>query len=110
MFPILLVLLARADTSEDLRQKCQRALKAVVGKCLEGPALAPLLRDASPKAQKYALAQYAALLPLDPLARRAFMQSGLLQRTQEIKAAAPAPKVLNSIARINASFPDEAVK
>ena len=110
VFPVLLVLLGREVSSDDLRTKCGRALKAVAGRCLEGPALAPLLRDGSPKAQKYALTQYAALLPLDASARRAFMQTGLLQRTQELKAGGPPPKVADAIARINACFPDEAVK
>lgn len=109
IFPPLVVLLNRADSSDDLRLKSKRALKAVVGKCLDPHALAPLLRDANPKVQKYVLAQFAAILPHDSAARKAFMASGLLQRVQEIKATAP-PKVLESIARVNAAFPDEAVR
>jgi hypothetical protein len=51
-------------------------------KCTDGFALAPLLKDADEKVQKYVLSQYAAILPNDPAARKAFMQSGLLQRVQ----------------------------
>jgi hypothetical protein len=103
------VLLNRADSSDDLKLKCKRAIKSILAKCLDAHALAPLLRDSNPKVQKYVLCQYAAILPNDAAARKAFMGSGLLQRVQEIKAGAP-PKVLEAIARINAAFPDEAVK
>lgn len=106
--PIVL-LFGREDSSDDLRTKCKRALKAVLVKTTDAQALAPLLRDGNAKVQKYVLAQYAAVLPNDAAARKAFMQTGLLQRVQEIKASAP-PKVLESIARINAAFPEEAVK
>ncbi|RYG53897.1 hypothetical protein EON66_07885 [archaeon] len=105
----IVVLLNRPDSSDDLKLKCKRALKSVLMKCTEAHALAPLLRDSNPKVQKYVLAQYAAILPNDATARKAFMASGLLQRVQEIKATAP-PKVADSISRINAAFPDEAVK
>jgi hypothetical protein len=109
VFAPLVVLLSRVDASDDLRLKCKRALKAVLVKCTDASAIAPLLRDSSPKVQKYALAQFAAILPHDAAARRAFMATGLLQRVQEIKAGAP-PKVIESVARINACFPDEAVR
>jgi hypothetical protein len=105
----MVVLLSHPESSDDLRLKCKRALKAVVLKCTDAAALAPLLRDANGKVAKYALAQFAALLPHDAAARKAFMASGLLQRVQELKAAAP-PKVLESVARVNACFPEEAVR
>lgn len=109
IFQPLVVLFSRPDSGDDLRMKCKRALKAVIGKCLEAQALAPLLRDSSPKVQKYVLAQFANILPNDVAARKAFLASGLLQRVQEIKTTAP-PKVQESIARINAAFPEVAVK
>jgi hypothetical protein len=109
VFAPIVVLFNRPDSSDDLRLKCKRALKAVVLKCTDAAALAPLLRDANGKVAKYALAQFAALLPHDAAARKAFMASGLLQRVQELKAAAP-PKVLESVARVNACFPEEAVR
>jgi hypothetical protein len=73
----------------------------------------PLLCGLSPsfarQVQKYVLAQYAAILPNDAAARKAFMQTGLLQRVQELKLSA-GPKVAESISRINAAFPTECVK
>lgn len=105
----MVVLHVREDSSPDLKTKSKRALKAVLVKCTDGNALAPLLKDANPKVQKYVLAQYAAILPHDPAARKAFMQTGLLQRVQEIKSNA-GPKVLQSIETINAAFPEECVK
>lgn len=92
-----------------MKTKAKRALKAVLVKCTDGHYLAPLLKDANANIQKYVLAQYAAILPNDPAARKAFMQSGLLQRVQEIKLTAD-PKVQESIAKINAAFPAECVK
>ena len=109
VFSPMVVLFGRDDSSDDLKLKCKRALKGVLVKCTDAQALAPLLRESSAKIQKYVLAQYAAILPNDPHARRAFMQTGLLQRVQEIKASAE-PKVLESIARINNCFPEDAVK
>lgn len=105
----MVLLHVRDDSSADLKTKTKRALKAVLVKCTDGEALAPLLKDADPKVQKYVLSQYAAILPNDAAARRAFMQSGLLQRVQEIKISA-GPKVGEIIARINAAFPTEHVK
>jgi 3-methyladenine DNA glycosylase AlkD len=105
----MVVLHVRDDSSPDLKLKSKRALKAVLVKCTDGAALAPLLKDANPKIQKYVLSQYAAILPNDAGARKAFMQSGLLQRVQEIKLTA-GPKVQESVAKINAAFPDECVK
>ncbi len=109
VFAPMVVLFTRDDSSDDLKLKCKRALKAVLVKCTDAQALAPLLKDRNPKVHKYVLAQYASILPNDPGARRAFMATGLLQRVQEIKATAE-PKVLESIARINSCFPEEAVK
>lgn len=105
----MVLLHVRDDSSADLKTKAKRALKAVMVKCTDGEALAPLLKDADPKVQKYVLAQYAAILPNDAAARKAFMQTGLLQRVQELKLSA-GPKVAESISRINAAFPTECVK
>jgi hypothetical protein len=109
VFAPMVVLFTRPDSSDDLKVKCKRALKSVLVKCTDAQALAPLLKDGNPKVQKYVLAQYASILPRDAAGRRAFLGTGLLQRVQEIKATAE-PKVLESIARINACFPEEAVK
>lgn len=73
------------------------------------PSLLPFPPCFAPQVQKYVLAQYAAILPNDAAARKAFMQTGLLQRVQELKLSA-GPKVAESISRINAAFPTECVK
>ena len=137
---------AAAAAAADLRSKAKRALKAVVARCADPAALAPMLREADSRVQKYALAQLALLLPRDAAARKQFMLGGYLQRVQEIKAAAATgtgagaggggggssgggggggaegcaaaqpptpplhPKAADAIARINAAFPEEAVK
>ena len=62
------------DSSEDLKAKSKRALKAILAKCTHLAALQPLLRDAPMKVQKYVLRQFAQLLPHDVEARRAFVQ------------------------------------
>jgi hypothetical protein len=111
VLPLRVALHVRADSSPDLKTKAKRALKAVVAKCTDAAALAPLLREGagSEKVHKYVLAQFAAILPHDVGARKAFMQSGLLQLVQDVKRTA-GPKVLESIAKINACFPAEAVR
>ena len=70
------------DSSDDLRLKAKRALKAVIGKCTHLVALQPMLRDSPVKVQKYVLRQFAQLLPHDVDARREFVQSGGLQYIQ----------------------------
>ncbi|CAE7943318.1 SPAG6 [Symbiodinium sp. KB8] len=45
----MVVLHVREDSSADLKTKAKRALKAVLVKCTDGQALAPLLKDANPK-------------------------------------------------------------
>jgi Armadillo/beta-catenin-like repeat/HEAT repeat len=94
---------------EDLRSKCLAALKVIVSKCTSTSALSILLRDNDTTLQKMALAQFAFFLPNDPLARKTFMATGLLQRIQELKLNAD-PKTSEAIFKINHAFPDEAVK
>lgn len=83
----MVALHVREDSSEDLKVKSKRALKAVLMKSTDGAALAPLLKDANPKIQKYVLAQYSAILPNDPAARKAFMASGLLAVRRHARVA-----------------------
>ena len=70
----LLACMVHVDSSEDLKTKAKRALKAVLAKCTHLAALQPLLKDAPMKVQKYVLRQFAQLLPHDVEARRAFVQ------------------------------------
>lgn len=70
----LLACMVHDDSSEDLKTKSKRALKAILAKCTHLQALQPLLRDSPVKVQKYVLRQFAQLLPHDVEARRAFVQ------------------------------------
>jgi len=70
----LLACMVHEESSEDLKTKSKRALKAILAKCTHLQALQPLLRDSPVKVQKYVLRQFAHLLPHDVEARRAFVQ------------------------------------
>ena len=70
----LLACMVHEESSEDLKTKSKRALKAILSKCTHLQALQPLLRDSPMKVQKYVLRQFAQLLPHDVEARRAFVQ------------------------------------
>jgi 3-methyladenine DNA glycosylase AlkD len=70
----LLACMVHEESSEDLKTKAKRALKAILAKCTHLTALQPLLRDSPVKVQKYVLRQFAQLLPHDVEARRSFVQ------------------------------------
>lgn len=74
----LLACMVHEESSEDLKTKSKRALKAILAKCTHLQALQPLLRDSPVKVQKYVLRQFAQLLPHDVEARRSFVQVPLL--------------------------------
>lgn len=84
------------SSSQDLRNKSQRALKAVLCKCTHLVALQPLLinspidtssadQGVSCKILKYVVQQFAKVLPNDAHNKKAFVQSGALQKVQELK-------------------------
>merc|ERR1711920_1111447 len=79
----LLAVYLHQDSSEDLKTKAKRALKSVIQKCTNLPALEPLL-EAPPNILKYVVQQFAKVLPQDLNARRSFVQSGGLQKIQEV--------------------------
>eukprot|EP01083_Nonionella_stella_P021492 59568_1 len=77
------------SSSQDLKTKAQRALKAVLSKCTHLIALQPLLinsetDDLNCKIVKFILQQFAKVLPNDTQNRKAFVQSGALQKIQEL--------------------------
>ena len=96
-------------SSEDLKTKSKRALKSIVQMCTYLPALEPLLQLAPPNILKYVVSQFAKTLPHDLPARRTFVQSGGLQKIQEIKAAAGS-KLREFKEAINALYPQEIVQ
>mmetsp|Transcript_23590 Transcript_23590/g.35426 ORF Transcript_23590/g.35426 Transcript_23590/m.35426 type:complete len:467 (-) Transcript_23590:142-1542(-) len=105
----LLACMVHPDSSEDLKAKAKRALKAVLAKCTQLAALQPLLRDSPIKVQKYVLRQFAQLLPHDVEARRAFVQNGGLQFLQELNETVGG-KLSEYIIMINNCYPPEIVE
>ena len=63
--PKLLAVYLHEASSEDLKTKAKRALKAVIQKCVHLPALEPLLHDAPETILKYVVNQFAKVLPHD---------------------------------------------
>lgn len=109
VFPTLLRLSMKEGASEDLTSKATRALKNVLQKCVNVPALEALLGDAPPSILKHVVAQFAKVLPNDTKARKNFVTSKGLQKIQEITAE-PGSSLAESIQAINACYPDDIVK
>ncbi|CEO94673.1 Sperm-associated antigen 6 [Plasmodiophora brassicae] len=97
------------EGSADLKAKAQRAIKTVVQKCTHTPALEPLLHESPPKIIKYIVQQFAKVLPNDPPSRKSFVQSGGLQKVQELKADDNS-KLQSYINTINSCYPVEIVQ
>merc|ERR1711988_312283 len=104
----LLAVFLHGDSSEDLQNKAKRALKGVIQKCTHLPALEPLLQEAPPNILKYVVQQFARVLPNDLQSRRSFVQSGGLQKIQEVKADVGS-KLRDYIDEINHLYPPEIV-
>jgi len=105
----LLAVYLHQDSSEDLQTKAKRALKSVIQKCTHLPALEPLLQESPPNILKYVVQQFAKVLPTDMQARRSFVQSGGLQKIQEVKAEVGS-KLHDYIDEINMLYPQEIVQ
>mmetsp|Transcript_46639 Transcript_46639/g.110909 ORF Transcript_46639/g.110909 Transcript_46639/m.110909 type:complete len:508 (-) Transcript_46639:150-1673(-) len=105
----LLAVYLHQDSSEDLQTKAKRALKSVIQKCTHLPALEPLLQEAPPNILKYVVQQFAKVLPNDLNARRSFVQSGGLQKIQDVKAEVGS-KLHDYIDEINMLYPPEIVQ
>merc|ERR1712183_556910 len=105
----LLAVYLHQDSSEDLQTKAKRALKSVIQKCTHLPALEPLLQEAPPNILKYVVQQFAKVLPSDLNARRSFVQSGGLQKIQEVSPE-NGSKLKDFIDEINMLYPPEIVQ
>jgi 3-methyladenine DNA glycosylase AlkD len=105
----LLAVYLHQDSSEDLKAKAKRALKTVIQKCTHLPALEPLLQESPPNVLKYVVQQFSKVLPHDLQAMRSFMQTGSLQKIQEVKAEAGS-KLAEYIQEINKLYPPEVVQ
>lgn len=104
----LLAVFMHQDSSEDLQTKAKRALKSVIQKCTHLPALEPLLQEAPPNILKVVIQQFAKVLPTDQNAKRAFVQSGGLQKILEVDAEVGS-KLRDSIDAINELYPKDIV-
>merc|ERR1712203_1064942 len=102
----LLAVYLHQDSSEDLQTKAKRALKSVIQKCTHLPALEPLLQEAPPNILKYVVQQFSKVLPNDTNARRSFVQSGGLQKIQEVKAEVGS-KLRDAIDAIRELYPKD---
>merc|ERR1712232_730557 len=84
----LLAVYMHRSSSQDLQEKAKRALKSSIHKCEYLPALEPLLQEAPPNILKYVVEQFSKVLAKDDkqVAKKAFVQSGGLQKIQEVRA------------------------
>lgn len=108
---ILIEVYRDPKSSEDLKTKCQRALKSVLQKTTHLPALEPLLHDAPDKIVKYLVHQFAKVLPHHPQARKSFVQSRGLQRIQQLRGQNDERSKLHEfIMTINGCYPREIIE
>ena len=106
--PKLLAVYLHEASSDDLKTKAKRALKAVIQKCVHLPALEPLLHDAPENILKYVVNQFAKVLPHDVASRRSFVMSGGLQKILELQPEAGS-KLGDFVRAITECYPKEIV-
>ncbi|CAD1480126.1 unnamed protein product, partial [Heterotrigona itama] len=109
ILPKLLQLYNNPNSSEDLKAKCNTALKQILQKCMYIEALEPLLHESPPNILKYVLGQFSKILPHDARARRLFVTSGGLKKVQEIQTE-HGSTLSEYIQIINCCFPEEIVR
>lgn len=105
----LLAVFLDERSSDDLKTKSKRALKAVLSKCTYLAALEPLLKEAPVNILKYILQQFKTCLPSDVEARRSFVQSGGLQIVQQLNET-EGGKLTPIIEDINKCYPAEIIE
>ena len=106
--PKLLAVYLHEASSEDLKTKAKRALKAVIQKCVHLPALEPLLHDAPDNILKVVVTQFSKILPHDVAARRSFVMSGALQKILEL-APEPGAQLGDMVRAITECYPKEII-
>ncbi|XP_041823433.1 sperm-associated antigen 6 [Melanotaenia boesemani] len=109
LLPKLLLLYMDASSSENLQNKCKKALKGILQKCTYLPVLEPLLYDVPSNILKHVVCQFSKVLPHDSKARRMFVTSGGLKKVQEIEAE-PGSALQEYINAVNSCFPEEIVR
>lgn len=110
---VLLVLASLENdpsSSEDLKTKARRSLKAVVSKLTHLPALDALVQRELPEAvMKSVLEQLGKVLANDASGRSSFVHSGGLARLQAM-AEQTGTKLKEAVDVINSSYPEEIVR
>lgn len=96
------------DSSEDLRLKSKRALKAILAYCQHLPALQPLLSVSPIPIQRAILARYCEVIPHDQTQRRELVATGGLKTIQSLDRSDP--EIEELVQRINTNFPREVVE
>lgn len=111
VFSKLIEVYSSPGSSEDLKEKCKKALKGSIQKCTALTALEPLLYKTPDKILKYIVQQFAKVLPNDPKLRKSFVMSGGLQKVQELAADTDGGSKLEEfVSTINSCYPPEIVQ
>eukprot|EP00899_Mesostigma_viride_P026677 jgi/Mesvir1/7194/Mv19022-RA.1 len=102
---------AAPSSSEDLKTKSKRALKAIIERLTYLPALDALVQEPylEESVLKHTLAQLAKVLPNDGEGRHAFVTSGGFAKVQQLNSQ-PGSKLKEHIDVINSVYPVELVK
>jgi len=88
---LLLYYYMNPDSSDDLKDKCKKALKNIINVCEELRTLEPLIQVAPEKILKHILNRYVKHLEGNKNELRQFLQNGGLQKLQEIKLKVSEP-------------------
>ncbi|CDJ28390.1 armadillo/beta-catenin-like repeat protein, putative [Eimeria mitis] len=106
---LLLSAFLASESSDELKAKAKRALKNIIQMCTHLTALETLLGEAPPSILKCIVQQFAKVLPNDPKARRAFVQTGALETLLKIRETDAATEVLDYIQSVCNLYPPEVV-
>ncbi|CDI80950.1 armadillo/beta-catenin-like repeat protein, putative [Eimeria praecox] len=106
---LLLSAFLASESSDELKAKAKRALKNIIQMCTHLQALETLLGEAPPSILKCIVQQFAKVLPNDPKARRAFVQTGALETLLKIRETEAASEVLDYIQSVCNLYPPEVV-
>eukprot|EP00249_Psilotum_nudum_P029019 c39130_g1_i1 orf=231-803(+) len=110
VLPQLVSVFLSPRSSEDLQNKCKRALKAITDRLTHLPALDSLLQGPGlPETiLKFVLAQLAKILPNDPDSRTKFVTSGGFEKLQRLPVE-PGSELKEHVDHINSCYPIEIV-
>lgn len=106
---LLLSAFLAPESSDELKAKAKRALKNIIQMCTHLTALESLLGEAPPSILKCIVQQFAKVLPNDPKARRAFVQTGALETLLKIRETEAASEILDYIQSVCNLYPPEVV-